>query len=81
MTRTPDPALAILLLAGSLIACAGNPTFVWSKPGATEADMRRDAAGCTNEGYMIAAANRLISAAQAYRNCMVATGWTLDEVR
>lgn len=74
--------VVIALWTGSLVAaCSGNPTFVWSKPGATEAEMRQEGAQCTNEAYMVAGSNRYVRASDAYRNCMLGRGWILDEVR
>ena len=69
-------ALCATIFAGG---CA-SPTFVWTKQGAVAADHARDDAGCTNEAYLSAAATR-VPAVTFYRNCMVARGWTLAEVR
>lgn len=70
-------SISLMVVVALLAGCSsGEPTFVWDKRGATEADMRRDDARCRNEGVAIAGLNPYARAVVVYQNCMIAAGWT-----
>lgn len=74
--------IILLSIAATLVAgCDKDPTFVWNRSGATEADMRREAAQCANEARTISGLNSQANVRTVYRDCMLGRGWTLQDVR
>jgi hypothetical protein len=80
-----------LVAVGALAACASKPPEPWTKPGVSEAELRRDLAECerdaTGEGpfhFKAWAADWETTRArieQRKRTCMEARGWRLAAAR
>ena len=77
----PIRGLGVLVIVGTLVACASGRTLgVYDKPGTSEADVRRDRSACLRTSASDSDPFRLSGPTidrETFARCMEAKGYTL----